>query len=257
MEAIYYRYRRDGARGHFAGTMGVMQWNFDDSRSGRLRYGAVADVLLFFISVVLVIAVAVLPTSSFTSGAVPGQDTFWSSFVMTGPIALLFCAAYLRATRRPKRSMDYIPRPEDLTISYRLVNGLVVLSIGGWALYGALNAWLDGAEGWEVYAQVQDKTVIEDGRFEDYTLVLDDWSGRSAPVILSVDSSFYDNVDAQKTCLHLVIKPGAFGHEWIAETDYYPRASNEGEGAQSASCKAEWQARSAKLNGNLYEMTRR
>lgn len=232
-----------------AGTMGVMHWNFEDSRKGRLRLGVAFDVLLFFVAVVLVIAVAVLPTSHFTSGAVPGQNTFWGSLILTGPIAFLAIIVYARWRTRLVQKDYLAPPPEELTVTYRLVNGLVVLMIGGWAAFGALNAWLDRGVGDVYYTHVLDKRVEDDGRFENYLLTLENWQGRGRPLVMTVDSEFYDGVTVTDSCLRLVIKPGAFGHEWISDRQYFQRHSADLLAVSNwrSRCRAEWQARSAEL----------
>jgi hypothetical protein len=234
-----------------------MHWNFEKDQANRLRFGAVGDMLLFFFAVVALIGFAVLPTSSFGSGVLPGQGMFWQSFVFTGPLALVFLVAYVRWLRRSRAKAYLSPQPEELTVTYRIMNALVVLLVGGWALYGALNARLDSGPSRIYYTYVLDKTIDEDGRFENYNLTLANWDGGAKPLTLAVDSTFFGAVDVEDSCLRLVVRPGAFGLQWIEQHQHFEHTLNFTGGRDNwmGKCQAVWAEQTANRSGSGYAVS--
>jgi len=206
-----------------------MQWNFDERHFGNGRLVVAADILLFFVAVVLIIGAAVLPTNHFASGAVLGAATFWHSLLLTGPIGFIIVVGYLGWRRRIRRMMPRLADPEELTIAYRFVNGMVVLSIGGWVLYSALNAKLDHGQKTIIFSPVLGKTVEDDGRFESFHLTVANWHKFGGTIDIAVSDTFYKTVRQKGGCLRLVVKPGAFGHEWIVRRDHFTSQTLDGQ----------------------------
>lgn len=218
-----------------------MQWNFEDSRSDRLLMGSTLDIALFFLAVVLVFVVAVLPTSELASGAAPGEPLLLSSLYLSGPVALLWVGVFLHRRRRATKNGRLSPMPDELTAIYSLVNGLVVIGIGGWLIYGAMNAFFDRGHHEVHFAYVLEKSVKDDGRFENFELQLSDWNSESGTVTLDVASDFFEQIEAEDSCLRLVTRPGAFGHEWIVENQPYKRSDIAVNKDWRYQCRAAWE----------------
>ncbi len=198
-----------------------MQLNVKDNETDRLLMGTAFDIGLFFLAVVLLFLVAVMPSNSLASGAVPGEPVVWYSFYVSAPIAFLWISAFLQRRRRVLKGRGSSVLPEELSAIYSLVNGLIVIGIGGWLVYAGLNAFLDRGQQQTYYTHVLDKVVEEGGRFENFQLVLSSLKHEGGTLVLNVTSDFYDQVDAADSCLRLVVRPGAFGHEWIVENEPY------------------------------------
>ncbi len=217
-----------------------MQWNFEETKPDRLLMGTAFDVGLFFLAVVLVVLVAVMPSNDLASGAAPGEPIFWYSFYLSGPVAILWLGVFLRRRRRLLKARGSGVLPEELSAIYSLVNGLVVIMIGGWLAYSALNAHLDEGQRQTHYAQVLEKEVEEEGRFESYQLLLSDWRHDGETLVMHVSSALFDQITVPETCLRLVVQPGAFGHEWIVENEPYsgsPLTKTQGSEFQ---CREAW-----------------
>ncbi len=219
-----------------------MHWNFKSDKPKGRGYGTFADAVLFFMAVVLVIAVAVLPVSHFTSGALPGQHVFRHSLLFTGPIGFVMLAFYWRWLRKAKRQCYLSVQPEELTVTYRLVNGLLVLFIGGWGMFGVLNARLDRGDAYVYYSQILDKTIDTEGRFENYKLLLAHWQAENDPIEMAVDSKLYSAVSGKSECLRFEVKPGAFGSEWMVSHQHFAleTVAYDFEDKSQTICEAAW-----------------
>jgi|GEM_PF-4359655 len=197
-----------------------MHWNFDTSTRADSSAGNALDVGLFFVAVVLITGIAVLPEYFLTYEAAPHEDLLWSSLLLSSPIALVTFLMIRKSGRQPVIYDDAILATDQLTRAYRIVNSMVIIFVGGWAAYGGLNSWLDSGPSEIYYTQVLGKEADDGGRFERYKVVVSDWRGGNKPVELVVNNSFYERIQPGRNCLRLTVKAGAFGHEWIADRTY-------------------------------------
>ncbi|MEX0298479.1 MAG: hypothetical protein AB3N28_05375 [Kordiimonas sp.] len=228
-----------------------MHWNFEETKPDRLLMGTAFDVALFFLAVVLVVLIAVMPSNDLASGAAPGESIFWNSFYLSGPVALLWIGVFLRRRKRLHKAHGSSVLPEELSAIYSLINGLIVIMIGGWVVYSALNARLDSGAQQTHYAQVLQKEVEEEGRFESYQLFLTDWRHEGETLVLQVSSDLFDKVSPVETCLRLVIQPGAFGHEWIVENEPYQRSTLARNPGSEYQCREIWQQKNRLADSSI------
>ena len=240
-----------------------MRWNFDTGMRSDRATSKALDASLFFVAVVLITAIAVLPEYFITYEAASNEDLLWSSLLLSAPLALV---TFLMI-RKPRRSLniydDTHSVTEQLTRAYRIVNSMVIIFVGGWALYGCLNSWLDQGPGEVFYTQVLGKEADDDGRFDRYSIEVSDWRGGQDPVELIVNNSFFEKVKEGRSCLRLTVKAGAFGHEWIADRAYIaqPDASSATKNIKPfnllARCEATWASQhSSFLVSNSIKKTR-
>lgn len=218
-----------------------MQWNFDNSRPDKMLMGTAFDIGLFFLAIVLLFIVAVLPDNELASGAAPGEPIFWYSLYLSGPVALLWVGVFLHRRKSAMRLGSNNALPHELSAIYSFINGLVVIVIGGWLTYSALNAYLDKGQQNTYYSYVLEKNIDDEGRFEKFELLLSDWKRDEGTRVLSVTSDFYESVDAADSCLRLVIQPGAFGHEWIVENEPYRWSDTAADTDWKYQCRAAWE----------------
>ena len=218
-----------------------MRSSFGHSRHDKMVMGTAFDIGLFFCAISLVFMVALLPGTDLASGVAPGEPVVWYSFLLSGPVALVWIGVFLRRWRNTVNNNEDDELPSELSAVYSLINGLVVIGIGGWLIYAALNAHLDRGQPQTHYAYVFDKSVDERGRFEDFQLFLSDWKHENGTLIMSVASDLYERIDVQDSCLRLIVRPGAFGHEWIVENEPYKRSDAGTEKDWAYQCRATWE----------------
>ena len=199
------------------------------------------DSLLFFIVVVLAFALAIVPHSRLASGIIHVEESMLYSIYLSGPFVLFWVGVYARKLSRNNSSASEGCLSAELCDAYRFVNGMAIIFSSGWLLYAGLNAKLDESAQEVHFSSVMDASAIKDGKYERYDLLLSSWRNRQEGLRLSVDYGLFEALSAEESCLRIIVRHGAFGHEWIEEKQvFFPENALIGPGYEQY-CEQSWQ----------------